>query len=221
MRRILSKYMQLEILMFWFNPHFRKLLWGKKSKCVRGYFLFGCLVFFFFRVIYSSPAVSCGNGCHLKYVHFAVKVSLQCYILKLLQRILLIEIFLGRVQGFVQSLLLQFWVQALLPVPLCNLTTSKTRKEGGEYESFQENYVYLSEYLSEHKVLFLGWIILRRACLLLWKPASNLVVCGSERHEEVICEINDKTCFFTSEKHACMLPCDQVNMKTKLGKINL
>lgn len=32
---------------------------------------------------------------------------------------------------------------------------------------------------------------------------------------------NDKTRFSTSERHTCMLPCDQVNMKTKLGKINL
>lgn len=41
----------------------------------------------------------------------------------------------------------------------------------------------------------MGWMILRKACLLPWKPASNLLVCGSERNEEVICEIMTKHVF--------------------------
>lgn len=41
----------------------------------------------------------------------------------------------------------------------------------------------------------MGGMILRKACLLPWKPASNLVVRGSERHEEVICEIMTKHVF--------------------------
>lgn len=50
----------------------------------------------------------------------------------------------------------------------------------------------------------MGWVILRKIHLLSWKPASSLVICGSERHEEVIWEIMTKHVFpLQKDIHVC------------------
>lgn len=71
-------------------------------------------------------------------------------------------------------------------------------------KAFRKIMSTMFEYLNEHEVLFLDWIFLRRVCVLPGKPASHLVVCGSERPKKVTCEMMTKHAFsFPKNMHVC------------------